>query len=360
MIARFARNPLRVLLALVAAFIALIVAIDQLAPTPSGPDGSSYATAPAGAAAYAELLHRAGRPVRRIRTPLTERAPDRAWTLVVLAPERVEPAEARAIRRFLVAGGRLVAAGATSRWLARVLDAPPAWGPGEPGVARTVVPVPETAGVTAVRFAAGGRWETLGGALPILAGRDGPVAAVAEQGAGRAVLLPDASPLVNAQLAQADNAAFGLAAVGDRPVAFLETVHGYGEATGLAALPARAVWVLAGLALAALALVWSMARRFGPPEEAALALAPPRRDYVEAVAAGLAASGDRTGIAAAAAAGARRRLAARAGLPPEAGEPALREAAERFGLDDAEVDALFADGDELAAGRALAKLEARP
>jgi hypothetical protein len=241
-----------------------------------------------------------------------------------------------------------------------VLDAPPAWGPADPGVARTVVPVPETAGVTAVRLAAGGRWETLGVALPILATSEGPVAAVAEHGAGRAVLLPDASPLVNAQLAEADNAAFGLAAVGDRPVAFLETVHGYGEATGLAALPARAVWVLAGLALAALALVWSMARRFGPPEEEALAFAPPRRDYVDAVAAGLAGSGDRRGLAAAAAAGARRRLADRAGLPPGAGEPALRMVAERFGLDDAEVDAVFGEGDELAAGRALAKLEARP
>jgi hypothetical protein len=362
MIARLTRNPLRVLLALVAAFVALIVAIDRLAPTPSGPDGSSYATAPAGAAAYAELLHRAGHPVRRIRTPLAERAPDPGWTLVVLDPERVEPDEARAIRRFVEAGGRLVAAGATSRWLARVLDAPPAWGPSDPGPARAVVPVPETAGVTTVGFAEGGRWETLGGALPILAGREGPVGAVAQQGGGRAVLLADPSPLVNARLAHDDNAAFGLAAAGDRrrTVAFLETVHGYGEATGLAALPARAVWVLAGLALAALALVWSMARRFGPPEDEALALAPPRRDYVEAVAAGLAASGDREGIAMAAARGARHRVASRAGLPPAADEPALREAAARLGLDDAEVEALFGDGDELAAGRALAKLEARP
>jgi hypothetical protein len=141
-------------------------------------------------------------------------------------------------------------------------------------------------------------------------------------------------------------------------VAFLETVHGYGEATGVAALPARALWVLAGLALAALALVWSMARRLGPPEDEARALAPPRRDYVEAVATALAASGDHRGVAEAAARGARRRLAERAGLPPGADDPALREAAARFGLDDGETAALLGDGDELAAGRALAKLEA--
>jgi hypothetical protein len=210
-----------------------------------------------------------------------------------------------------------------------------------------------------VAFAEGGRWEELGGALPILAGPDGPVGAVAEQGEGRAVLLADASALANARLAHADNAQLALDAAGGRTVAFLETVHGYGEATGLAALPGRAVWVLAGLALAALALVWSMARRFGPPEEEALALAPPRRDYVEAVATALAGTGDAHGVADAAARGARRRLADRAGLPPAADEPALREAAERFGLDDAETAALFGGDDALAAGRALAKLEAR-
>jgi hypothetical protein len=213
--------------------------------------------------------------------------------------------------------------------------------------------------VTAVAFAEGGRWETLGDALPILAGPDGPVAAVAEQGDGRAVLLPDPTPFINARLAHADNARFGLDAAGGRPVAFLETVHGYGEASGLGALPGRALWVLAGLVLAALLLVWSLARRFGPPEEDAVALAPPRRDYVEAVAGALAATGDTAGVADAAARGARRRLADRAGLPPAAGEPALREAAERLGLDAAEIDAVLGDGDALAAGRALAKLEAR-
>jgi hypothetical protein len=348
-----------VLLLLAAAFVALIVAIDRLAPEPSGPHGSSYATAPEGAAAYAELLHRAGQPVRRIRTPLAEEAPDPGWTLAVLEPDRVEPDEAVAVRRFVEAGGRLVATGSTSRWLAQVFDAAPAWGPGAPGRAQVVAPVPETAGVTAVAFAAGGRWETLGGALPVLAGPDGPVAAVAEQGKGRAVLLADGSAFSNARLAHADNARFALDAAGGRPVAFLETVHGYGEATGLAALPARALWVLAGLALAALALVWSVARRFGPPEEEAAALAPPRRDYVEAVATALAATGDARGVADAAARGARRRLAERAALPPAADEPALRAAAERFGLDDAETDALFGEGDAVAAGRALAKLEAR-
>jgi Domain of unknown function (DUF4350) len=355
-------TPLRALVGVVVLFVAVSVAIDRYAPTPSGPEGSSYATAPEGAAAYAELLHRAGHTVRRVRTPLAERPVDPVSTLIVLDPEGVVPDEARAIGRFVRAGGRLVAAGASARWLARVLDAPPVWAPSARGEASVVVPVPETAGVTTVAFAEGGRWEPLGGALPILATPEGAVAAVAESGAGRVVLLADAAPLYNGQLARADDAAFGLAIAGPErgAVAFLETVHGYGEATGLAALPTRALWVLAGLAVAALALVWSMARRLGPPEDEARPPAPPRRDYVEAVAAGLAASGDRAGVVDAAARAARRRLEQRAGVRPGAGEPELREAAARFGLDDAETAALLGHGDDpVAAGRALARLEAR-
>jgi len=358
---RLGRHPGRVLAAFVLLFIAASVVIDRLAPTPSGPRGSSYATAPDGAAAYAELLHRAGHPVRRIRTPLADEPLDPRTTLVVVDPGNVAPGEARAIGRFVSDGGRLVAAGPSLSWLTRVLDAAPRREASAPGSAAVVVPVPETAGVRAVAFAGGGRWATLGDALPILATPEGPVAAVADSGAGRAVLLADASPLYNHELPRADGAAFALAAAGGerRPVAFLETVHGYGETTGLAALPGRALWVLAGLALAALALVWSMARRLGPAEDEARTLAPPRRDYVEAIAAGLAASGDRDGVGATAARGARRRLEARAGLPAGAAEPALRDAAARLGLDEAETRAALGDGDELAAGRALAKLEGR-
>ncbi len=65
-------------------------------------------------------------------------------------------------------------------------------------------------------------------------------------------------------------------------------------------------------------------------------------------------------MAQAAARGARRRLERRGGLPPGAGEPELREAAARLGLDDSETAAVLGDGDDaLAAGRALAKLEPR-
>ena len=55
------------------------------------------------------------------------------------------------------------------------------------------------------------------------------------------MLLADDSPLQNAWLARDDNArlALGLAGPNTRPVEFFETYHGYGESSGLGAVPDR-------------------------------------------------------------------------------------------------------------------------
>ncbi len=78
-------------------------------------------------------------------------------------------------------------------------------------------------------------FEDLGGLLPMLGPAETPLAAVAPLGAGQVVLLADTSPLTNRGLARADNAAFALSLAGDAPVAFLETVHGYGVSAASAA-----------------------------------------------------------------------------------------------------------------------------
>jgi hypothetical protein len=293
-------RPLRLLAVLAALFVLAVLALEWLAPTPGGPPGSSYATAPAGAAAYAELLRRDGRGVTRVREPLARAG--RIETLVVLAPPHMAPEDAREIGRRVRAGMRLVAGGGATGWLRDVVGDAPAKGAGAPGYARAVGDAPETEGIASVAFGAGGRWARLGQAEPLLATDAGPVAVAAREGAGRVVLLADPTPLLNGALAEADDAAFALAAAGPagRPVAFLETVHGY-ERTGLGALPGRVRWALLGLALAGLLLVWSLARRLGPPEEEERALAPPRRDYAEALAAALAATGDEEGLRAEAA-----------------------------------------------------------
>jgi hypothetical protein len=283
------RRGVAVLAAAVAGVLVVLWAIARVAPGPRGPRSSSYATAPAGLAAYASLLERSGSAVRRLRRPVRERPPATGETLVVLDPDVIEPAEGKAIGAWVRAGGRLLAGGARdASWLSEVLPRPPRWGPAPAGDAHVLVPVPETAGVRRVRTAEGGGWERLRGALPVVGPARAPLVVVARRGRGAVVLLGDASPLQNRLLAQADDAALGLDLAGGRPVAFLETVHGYGVARGLAGLPAQVRWALLGLLLAGLLAIWSAGRRLGPPEDDERPPPPPRIEYVDALASALA------------------------------------------------------------------------
>jgi len=272
----------------VAVFALVIFAAARLAPSPHGPVSSSFATSPRGLAAYAALLEREGRPVRRAVTPIREHAPARGETLVVLDPDVVEEDEARAIGRWVRSGGRLVAGGADAGWLGEALGSPPEWEPDPPGTSATLVPVAETAGVSAVRRADGGGWHALGGALPAIGPAGAPLLVVSRSGRGSIALLADASPLQNRLLGTADSAALGLALAGDRPVVFLETVHGYGVSRGLSALPGRVKWALLGLLAAGLLALWTVGRRLGPAEPEEASPAPARIEYVEALAGALA------------------------------------------------------------------------
>ena len=329
---------------------------------PGGPTSSSYATAGDGLAAYAELLARHGHPVDRVRTSLDSAPLDPAATLVLADPGEVSEAEGRAIAAFVAAGGRLVAAGRdVERVLAGLPGGGPEWTDAGVRTGRPVVPAPEVAGVGTVESAGDGAWDNPGGTLPLLGDRDRLLATVASVGGGRVVALADASPLQNRLLARADNAAFGLAiAGGGRPVAFAEAHHGYGRRTGLGAIPARWRWALAGGFLAAVVWMWSRGRRLGPPDDVAPSTPPPRRAYVDAMAGALARTRQREVIAAPLQERARRRLAARAGVGPDATDDDLRRAARDVPLPPEEVDALFrpcrTDDDFVAAGRALARL----
>jgi hypothetical protein len=266
--------------------------LNALAPSPAGPRSSSYATSPGGVAAYAAVLRRSGHPVRRLRAPITDRAPRADETLFVLEPDVVEPDEARAIGEWVRSGGHLVAGG-LGEWLGGVLTEAPAWAPTEPGRRRALTPVP---GVRQVDSLDGGGWREVGGALPQLGPATAPLLVSVREGRGRVTVLADVSPLQNRGLARADNAALGIDLAGgaERPVAFLETVHGYGVARGFAGLPANVRWALIGLGLTALVAIWSVGRRFGPVEEPEVEPAPPRVAYVEALAAALERAESRT------------------------------------------------------------------
>jgi len=325
-----------------------LVFVRHYTADPGGATSSSYATAPTGLAAYADLLARDGHRVTQLRdTPARARL-DAGSTVVLLDPREVSRADARALRRFLDAGGRLLAGGSEEpQWLGRVLRRPPAWSGGGIRFARTRARVPETAGVSRVATAGRGSWTSTGEARPALGAGGRDLLVVAPVGRGRLALLADASPLQNRLLAHADDAKLGLSLAGPaaRPVAFVESVHGYGQASGLGAIPTSWRFALGGLVLAALVLIWARGRRLGPAEALERPLPPPRREYVDAVAALLERSRDPAASIAPLQAELRRRL--------ERHGPA--------GLSEEEVEAALVTPkhpeDVLAAGRVLARLE---
>jgi uncharacterized protein DUF4350 len=273
----------------VAAFLALGLLSEALGGAPSGPASSSYATDARGVAAWAELSRRSGHPVEQLRTPLARARLDPADTVVILDPDALLPAEGRRLLAYVRAGGRLVIGGSDSQSaLPALISRPPAWsGSGSPTQLAVTGPGATLSGVEEVRGAGEGEWAvTRGYRAPLRGARGGSLLLERSLGSGTIELLADASPLQNRLLASADNAQLALDLVGAaaRGVVFVESVHGFGQSRGLAALPDS--WRLAFALLALAAAVWALARgrRLGPAEPAHVPSQPPRAAYVEAIA----------------------------------------------------------------------------
>ncbi|HEX3618416.1 MAG TPA: DUF4350 domain-containing protein [Solirubrobacteraceae bacterium] len=216
-------------LAVVLAFALVGVILAAVAPAPSGPALSSYATTAPGLAAWAELLERDGHVVRQIQRPLAAVRLPADGTLIALGGRALSMPDARAITDFVQRGGWLVVNGPL-----------------------------------------GGGGSGTGGA----------------DVRGRVIALPDPTFLENDRLARGANAFRALAVAGppSRPVYFDELIHGYGSATGLGALPERWWFAFALLALALAAFSLSRALRLGGSDPVAPAPASPRTAYVDAMA----------------------------------------------------------------------------
>jgi len=334
----------RVGLGLVAVIVAFNVLLRVLGTitggTPGGPRSSSYATARAGTAAYAELLGRSGHAIDQARSLPRDARPSADTTIFLLDPPDVASADIKALAAFVRAGGRLVASGLSPDAVRELgASAPARVQAGR--VARAGGLTLQTGGVT---------WPAHGFRSTTRLGR------------GTVELLPDASPLQNRLLGSADNAAFGLALAGPRtrPVQFLETYHGYGRSAGLRALPFAWKLLLGGLALAGLVWLVARGRRFGPPELEVKDMPPPRREYVDSLGRVLLRGGRPDEAVEPVRLEARRALLARAALPSEAADSDLEAAARRLGMPDDEAQALLhparTDADVLSVGRALARM----
>jgi Domain of unknown function (DUF4350) len=369
--ARRREAPVRIglyALAVVVGLALVSAAVDAFFPSQHGPTSSSYATTPGGLAAYAELLARTGHPVAQLRRAPASGvfAPDE--TVVLLDPDVLFESQGRALRAFVAAGGSLVTGGSSGAgFLATILPRPPTLRSSAPRVAGPLAASSETAGVERVVSEGQGGWSpgTTPAGMRAVLGRPGspPLLLVGSIGRGRIALLADASPLQNRLLGSADDARLGadLAGPAGRPVVFVESVHGYGVARGLAALPARWWLVLAGLGLAALAWVAAHWRRLGPPSARGRVLPPARSAYLQGMTSILRRTGAPIEVAGLARVAARRLASRRTGLAPDAASDQQLAAARRLGLTDREARLVTGDGeltdeDLLILGAALARL----
>jgi hypothetical protein len=340
-------RPWRIALAVVALLVVVNLALRFLGTvtggTPGGPRSSSYATSPRGDAAYAELLGKAGHPVDQVRKLPHSSPPSAGATVFLLDPPTVKTTDLEALRRFADDGGKLVAAGLSHDAMHELVSRVPHRAPGSPRVRMDGLEI-----------------ETDGAAV----WRDEGLVATRRVGSGTVELLADSSPLHNRLLGSADNAAFGIVLAGPRtrPVEFLESYHGYGtgSGTGLSALPLAWQLLLAGLGLAALVYMVARGRRFGPPEEEGRSLAPPRRLYVDSLAAVVARSRRRDAAVGPVRREARDAVLRQAALPPDVDDDAVRVAARRLGLAEEDTEALLrparTDADVLALGRTAARI----
>jgi hypothetical protein len=328
---------------------------------PGGDGGSSYATQQAGLAADTQLLSDYGHPIRRLRGSVAGARFDTGDNVVVVSPSvSFSETEGAVLRDVARQGGRVVLAGVPTAEVARVVDEPTQLERVGAKRYRTFAP----------RLSALHEVDAAGSASYALGSEEGVLARSGESvlakrypvGAGEVVTIADPSVLTNKYLGTADNAAFALLVTGDdeHRVVFAEGVHGYGEATGLAAIPTRWRYALVLLAGALVVYAWARGRRLGPPDRPQRALGPARADYVDALSSTLARSRDATASLGSLATWARETAARRTGLPADAPRERIEDAARALGLPDDEVAALWreprTDADTMALGRAIARV----
>jgi hypothetical protein len=325
---------------------------------PKGVSGSSYATTAEGLAAYATLLTRYGHDVTYQRGAIVDDPPPTNTTLYVLDPQVLTEEDAGVLLAYATNGGRLIIGGPSPFYLGNLRDEPPTWSSQGPRIWNSDMTGIDQA--LRVETAGEGAWTSNGASDPVIAARGLSLLTVEEVGQGEIWFLADASMLTNEFLARSDNATVGLELAGDRPVIFAEGVHGYGANTGYSAIPTQWKWALVMIGFAALAYIWSRARRFGPPDIDERELPPARAEYVEALSTTLERTHQRAAALAPAQAYARDRIAARAGLGPDAAEENLVAAARSLGCTDDEIAALATpvtgDAHALALGRAVARV----
>lgn len=345
--------PMRAVISVVAVFVVANLALQMGGSLiggsqPGGPSGSSYATQGSGLAGWAELLEQNGHRVEQVTEPLEAVSFEPGSTIVVADAAYLSIEDASALDRIARQGSRVIGIGMSSDQLISGVTLR-ASHEEDDGYFDVTGDAPEVAGLRRIGSDDDLTFSVLKAGPEVLIGDSTRALVIADAvGTGRIVLVASSTVFDNKHLADYDNAALGLQVVGAGPVYFLESFHGYGDASsGWSALPER--WrtaLLACLACVLLAL-WSLGKRFGPIEDAVRPLPPPRHQYVDALASGMMSGHDPRDVVGPIQTDLRRRLRKRTGLAATADDMTLAQAAQVTGVpaDDVLV-ALSTPGDD--------------
>lgn len=355
----------RVIAGIVAALLVALVIAGQLVGGDDGdqnePAGGFRSGAAEGVGAWAAVLRHEG-----VRLQVREVDPDRLrllpGTTYLFAEELLDGDTAERVAREVRRGARVVATGRDARSLLGALGAPVAAARGRDGDA---VPARRTAETTDTGRVerTGVVWATPPARLrPLLQLRDRRGSVVAGDlavGRGSVVLVPDRGIVENAGIREADNAAFAVAIAGRGKVVALRPAD-----ASAGGLPGRVVLVVLLIVLAAATALVARGRRLGPALQPDEEPTPGRSGYVDALAAVLARTSDRSSSAERLRSRGRTILARRVGLGPDPSPDEVLAAARLAGLTDDDAAALAGTAPRTpsleAVGRALARLEGAP
>ena len=354
----------RTALAVVGALALLLIVLsvvfgarrDEDAPT-------TYSAASAGMKAAYQVLEAAGYRVGRWERPMDGLPLERATLVIAEPPISATDAERSAVRRFLAAGGRVVATGQMG---ASYLPDHRTEGDGVAGLTwervRAQAPSAITRAAPAITLAPSATWDEPMLVTPLYADARGRRLVVAYPvGDGLAIWWASATPMTNAGLRESANLEFVIACLGgrDRQIYWNEYVHGHSAAAALAP-PGNDLGWLAWQALFIVVVVLATyARRSGPiiPALAETRLSP--LEFVRM----LGALYERAGVASLAVAAASqrfrsqisRRLGIRTDAPVDVIERGVRD---RWAISDPAFGALLRTCDDAGRDDRLAPKEA--
>jgi hypothetical protein len=350
------------------AIAVLAIAGALIAPPPVVDDerGSTFSPGPDGAKAAYLTLKQLGYRIERSIEPVTAVAADPASTALVLASPAEPPSDQdrRAIRRFLEAGGLVLATGRVGAAFlgGQVEDESPVT-PSPPTEYSPTVPSSLASGALRITMAPEAESVRFDPAFLIIYGADrAGVVRTSLVCGGRAVWWAGSTPISNDAIASAGNLDLLVNALGPpdgRAILWDEHYHGHARSMWSYAAATPLLWVLAQTGIMAIVALATYSRRRGPVRSKVVDSRTSPMEFVETLG-GL----YEQARAAHASVGAslvrlRRLLHTASGLPVGSSTDALsRTAAARFGVAEGEVRDVLVRAEEAAANPSLSPAEA--